>query len=158
VMTTGYAGILLGSETDAQFIRNYQNNYGNSDGSNPGGHEALDSVARNNIVVDAAMAGLGTIAGLNVRFEDNTVVNAARTAQGAFRAAPNQYGTRPDQVVFKNNVVVLDPSSARPLVYLYQFSGSLTSDHNIWFSPNGSYQFWREFSSGGSSYWTSLAQ
>ena len=32
-------------------------------------HEAIDSIARNNIVVDAALAGLGSIAGDNVRFE-----------------------------------------------------------------------------------------
>jgi len=136
VVNTGYAGILLGSETDLEFIRNYQGNYGDSNGSNPLGHEALDSVARNNIVVNAAMAGLGSIAGHNVTFVNNTLVNVARTNQGGFRIAPNQFGTLPSAVVFKNNVVILDPASTRPLVYFYR-SCDVTSDHNIWFSDGG---------------------
>jgi hypothetical protein len=140
VVNTGYAGILLGSETDVEFIRNYQGNYGDSDGSNPLGHEALNSVARNNIVVNAAMAGLGTIAGNNVRFLNNTLVNVARTNQGAFRAAPNQFGTLPTSVVFKNNVVILDPTSTRPLVYLYK-SCDVTSNSNLWFSDGGPSNF-----------------
>src|SRR5205085_911334 len=38
------------------------------------------------------------------------------------------------------------------------FTGALVSDHNVWYSPNGSYQFWREFTSGSSTYWTSLTE
>ena len=140
VVNTGYAGILLGSETDLQFIRNYQGNYGDSDGTNAFGHEALNSVARNNIVVNAAMAGLGSIAGHNVSFVNNTLVNVARTNQGGFRIAPNQFGTLPSSVTFKNNVVILDPASTRPLVYLYK-SCDVTSNHNLWFSDGGPYQF-----------------
>jgi hypothetical protein len=145
VVNTGQVGILLGSETDAQFMRNGV------------AHEAIDSIARNNVVVGTAMAGLGSIAGLNVRFENNTVVDAARTAQGAFRLATNQFGTSPEQVLFKNNVVALEASSVRPLVYTYQFTGTLVSDRNVWFSPNGRYEFWRE-TSAGTTRWTSLAQ
>lgn len=136
VINTGFAGILLGSETDAEFIRNFNGNYGDSNGSNDGGYEALNSIARNNIVVNTAMAGLGTIAGHAVTFVNNTLVNVARTNQGAFRAATNQHGTAPDAIVFKNNVVILDPASSRPLVYLFR-SCAITSDHNIWFSDGG---------------------
>lgn len=136
VVNTGYAGILLGSETDLAFIRNFNGNYGDSDHTNDGGYEALNSIARNNIVVNTAMAGLGTIAGHKVTFVNNTLVNVARTNQGAFRAAPNQHGTVPDAIVFKNNVVILDPASTRPLVYLYK-SCAITSNHNIWFSDGG---------------------
>ena len=46
VERTGYSGILVGSESDAAFMR---------DGVQ---HEAIDSTARNNIVIDAAYAGL----------------------------------------------------------------------------------------------------
>lgn len=155
VVNTAYAGILLGSETDAEFIRNHAGNYGDSDGSNPEGHEALDSVARNNIVVNAGMAGVGTVAGRNVEFFNNTLVNVARTHQGAFRAAPNQHGTLPQQFTFKNNVAILDASSSRPLVYLSKACG-LTSDHNLWFSTGGPYSFVLDSTPCGSATYSSL--
>ena len=136
VRNTGGAGILLGSETDREFMRNGAR------------YEASDSVARNNIIVNSAWAGLGTIAGDGVRFENNTIVNAARKAQGAFRAAPNQRGVSARAVVFKNNVVILDPASARPLVYLYKFTGTLVSNRNAWFGPNNATPFWVESASG----------
>jgi len=68
VQHTGHAGILLGSESGAQYMRNAAL------------HEAIDSVARNNIVIDTALAGLGSIAGDSVRFENNTVMSAAKNA------------------------------------------------------------------------------
>lgn len=141
---TGHAGILVGSESAAEYMRNGVL------------HEAIDSVARNNIVVDAAMAGLGSIAGDNVRFENNTVINAARAGQAVFRAAPNQYQTPARNIVLKNNVLVLSSSSSRPMIHLYNVTGSFVSDSNTWFSPSGRYAFWRESPSGPNSYWSSL--
>lgn len=146
VERTGLAGILLGEETDVEFMRNGVV------------HEAIDSVARNNVVVDTGGAGLGTWAGRNVRFENNTVVRAAGESQAAFYVRPNLVGTPAEQVEFKNNIVTLDPDSTRPLVQLVDFFGTLDSDHNLWFSAAGSYRFWRDFASGGSSHWTSLLQ
>lgn len=144
VERTGHAGILLGSESAAEFMRNSVL------------PEAVDCVARNNIVVDTTLAGLGAIAGQNVRFENNTVVNAARSGQAAFRAAPNGYGTPARAVVLKNNVFVLDPASTRPLVQLYEYTDPLVADTNIYYSAAGRYDFWREFSTGGSSYWSTF--
>ena len=144
VERTGHAGILLGSESAAAFMRN---------GVLP---EAIDSVARNNLVVDTALAGLGSVAGDNVRFENNTVINAARSGQAAFRVAPNDYATPSRAVLLKNNIFVLDPASTRPMVQLYDYSDVLLSDHNIWYSAGGQYAFWREFSTGGSSYWSAF--
>ena len=143
---SGYSGILLGSESGAEFMR---------DGAL---QEAIDSVARNNIVIDTGSSGLGSIAGDNVRFEHNTVINAARTTQAVVRVAPNSYGTTTRNVTLHNNVLALAPGSTRPMVHFYNYSGPLTSDGNIWFSPDGRYQFWREFSSGSGNYWTSLSQ
>ena len=143
---TGYSGILLGSESDAVFMRN---------GVLP---EASDSVARNNIVVDAAYSGLGSIAGENIRFENNTVINAARVGQAMFRAVPNQYDTPTRGVALYNNIFVLTPGSSRPMVHLYDYVGALESDSNIWFSLDGRYQFWSESTAGANNYWTSLSQ
>jgi len=145
VASTGGAGILLGEETDAPFMR---------DGAV---HEAIDSVARNNVIVTTTGAGLGTWAGRNVRFLNNTVVNAARTTQGAVLVRPNLVGTPAEDVAFENNIVILDPSSTRPLVQLQDFSDVLVSRRNIWFSASGSYRFARDFAGGGGTTWTSLA-
>lgn len=146
VERTGYSGILLGSESDAVFMR---------DGVL---HEAIDSVARNNIVVDAAYSGLGSVAGDNIRFENNTVINAARVGQAMFRSVPNQYGTAARGIALYNNVFVLSPGSSRPMVHLYDYVGDFASDANIWFSLDGRYQFWSESSSASNFYWTSLSQ
>jgi hypothetical protein len=146
VERTGYSGILLGSESGAEFMR---------DGAL---QEAMDSVARNNIIIDTAYAGLGSIAGDNIRFENNTVIRAARVGQAAFRAAPNEYATATRRVVLLNNIFTMAPGSTRPLVHLFHYDGIPESDGNIWFSPDGRYQFWREAASGASNYWTSFSQ
>jgi hypothetical protein len=147
VERTGHAGILLGSESAAEFMRNGAT------------YEATDAVARNNIVVDARLAGLGSIAGDNIRFENNTVINAASGGQSAFRAAANEYGTATRNILLKNNIFVLAPTSTRPMVHLSNYAGGITSNANIWFSAAGKYQFWRDTTTGGTnSYWTSLAQ
>lgn len=146
VERTGHAGILLGSESAAQYMRNGAL------------HEAIDSIARNNIVLDTALAGIGSIAGDNVRFDNNTVINAARTGQAVFRAAANGYGTQPRNIVLKNNVLVLASSSTRPIIHLNNHAGPIVSDSNIWFSPGGRYGFWRDSTTGPNSYWTSLDQ
>jgi hypothetical protein len=146
VERTGHAGILLGSETAAQYMRNGAL------------YEAIDSTARNNIVVDTALAGLGSIAGDNVRFENNTVINAAKTGQAVFRAAANEYNTQPRNILLKNNVLALAASSTRPMLHLNNYAGAIVSDSNAWFSPSGQYGFWRDSTSGPNSYFTSLDQ
>jgi parallel beta-helix repeat protein len=143
VENAGYSGILLGSESDAQFMRN----------GTP--YEAIDSVARNNVIVGTGYTGLGSISGYNVRFQHNTVINAARIGQAAFRVAPNAYNTAARQVLLQNNVFTLDPGSARPMVQLIQYTDALTCDYNIWFHAAGRYQYWRETSTGNT-YWSSF--
>jgi hypothetical protein len=146
VERTGHAGILLGSESAAQYMRNGAL------------YEAIDSLARNNVVIDAALAGIGSIAGDNVRFENNTIINAARTGQAVFRAAANEYRTQPRNIVLKNNVLGLAASSTRPMIHLNNYAGAIASDSNIWFSPGGRYGFWRDSTGGPNSYWTTLDQ
>src|SRR5262249_17388253 len=57
----GYAGIVLGEDTDTDFMR---------EGAC---YEAINCVARNNIVVNTGAAGLATYSGSNIRFENNTL-------------------------------------------------------------------------------------
>jgi hypothetical protein len=146
VARTGHAGILLGSESAVQYMRNGAL------------YEAIDSTARNNIVVGTAMAGLGSIAGDNVRFENNTVIDAAKAGQAVFRAAANEYNTQPRNILLKNNVLALAASSTRPMLHLNNYAGAIVSDSNTWFSPNGKYGFWRDSASGPNSYFTGLDQ
>ena len=137
VERTGHAGILLGSESAAEVPCATGRCY-----------EAMSSTARNNIVVDTALAGLGSIAGDDVRFENNTVIDAAKTGQAVFRAAANGSTTQPRNIRLKNNVLALAASSTRPMVHLNNYAGAIVSDSNTWFSPNGKYGFWRDSASG----------
>jgi PKD repeat protein len=139
---TGSAGILLGQDTDLEFMR---------DGTQ---YEAINCVARNNIVVKAEGAGLGTCSGNNIRFENNTLMDVARTYHAGFYVATNSRDVRSRQVLFKNNIVVV--TGTRPMAYIIKLSDALTSDSNIWYKPSGSYEFRQESATNYDS-WPSLS-
>jgi hypothetical protein len=146
VENTGNSGILLGQDSGAEYMR---------DGAV---YEAIDCTARNNIIVNTSAAGIGTYAGYNVRFYNNTLINVAKIYQAGFYVVPNSRGVQSERVVFKNNIVVVDVNSERPLIHTVNLNDQLVCDWNIWFSPRGSYQFWRESSSSNAyNYWQSLS-
>ena len=93
-----------------------------------------------------------------MRFENNTVINAAKTGQSVFRAAANDYKTQPRNILLNNNALALAASSTRPMLHLNNYAGAIVSDLNTWFSPSGTYGFWRDSTSGPNSYFTSLDQ
>jgi hypothetical protein len=143
VERAGHSGILLGQDTDLEFMR---------DGTQ---FEALDSVVRNNVVIATAGAGVGTYSGSNVRFENNTLFDVARNYNGGFYVSINSREVSARQVRFKNNVVIV--LSDRPMVFMINLSDQLVCDSNVWFRPNGgNYKFWRESPSQGN-YWESFA-
>lgn len=146
IENVGLSGILLGQDSGAQFMR---------DGAV---YEAIDCVARNNVIVNTKAAGLGTYSGYNVRFENNTVVNAAQNSQAGFYVVTNQAGAQSQQVTFKNNIVILAPGSSRPLFHSVNLADQLNSDHNIWYSPSGNYRFWSESYTRGYYYWWSFSE
>ncbi len=138
----GAAGILLGQDTDLEFMR---------DGTQ---YECLNSVARNNVVINALGAGVGTYSGLNIRFENNTLYDVAKTYNGGFYIATNNREVQSRQIAFKNNIVVV--TSDRPMAFVINLADSITSDSNIWFRPTGgNYKFYREAGTQGD-YWTSF--
>ena len=142
VERAGHSGILLGQDTDLEFMR---------DGTP---YEALDSVVRNNVVIGTAGAGVGTYSGSNVRFENNTLYDVARSYNGGFYIAMNSRDISARQVRFKNNIVVV--LSDRPMVFVISLADQLISDSNIWYRPNGgNYQFWRETPTTGD-YWVNF--
>ncbi len=128
----GNAGILLGQDTDLEFMR---------DGNQ---YECRDSVVRNNIVINTQYAGIGTYSGSNVRFENNTVIDVAKQGQAGLYVATNGREIPARQVTFKNNVVVVN--STRPLAYILNLSDQLVSNSNIFYKPaaSGAYKFWFE--------------
>jgi len=138
-----YSGILLGQDTDLEFMR----------GGNQ--YEAINCVARNNIVVATGGAGLGTYSGSNVRFENNTLYDVARQYNAGLYIAWNSRSVASQQVSFKNNIIVV--TSSRPVFYSIGLSDQLASDANLYFRPSGgSYGFWVE-NGAAASYWTSIA-
>jgi PKD repeat protein len=143
VERTGHAGILLGQDTDLEYMR---------DGVQ---YEAINCVARNNIVMRTGGAGLGTYSGSNVRFENNTLYDVARSLQAGLYVVTNHREVPSQRVLFKNNVVVV--TSARPVFFVINLSDQLLSDHNLFYNPGGSYGFWRESGQYGD-YWGSLAK
>ncbi|MGH9764221.1 MAG: right-handed parallel beta-helix repeat-containing protein, partial [Blastocatellia bacterium] len=139
--THGYAGIILGQDTDLEFMR---------DGTK---YEAIDCVARNNIVAHTGAAGLGTYSGLNIRFENNTLYDVAREIQAGFWVVTNSRGVPAEQVTFVNNIVVIN--SGRPFLFVKDLADKLVADGNVYYSPIGKYEFRREISSKSSAdQWT----
>ncbi|HLG14440.1 MAG TPA: right-handed parallel beta-helix repeat-containing protein [Blastocatellia bacterium] len=143
IVNAAHSGLLLGQDTDVEFMR---------DGTQ---YEAINCVARNNVIVGSGGAGLGTCSGNNIRFENNTLVDVARNGQAGFLVAMNNRDVPSRQVTFKNNIVVV--SGERPLAFVINLADQLVSDSNIWFRPGGGvYKFSRETRDKGD-YWQRFA-
>ncbi|HUK88988.1 MAG TPA: PKD domain-containing protein [Blastocatellia bacterium] len=142
VVNSGYAGILLGQDTDEQFMR---------DGTQ---FEAINCIARNNIVVNAGGCGIGTWSGNNLQVENNTLYNVAQSYNGGLYNCANSRTVQSQQITFKNNIVVV--TSSRPMFYCIDISDQLMSDNNLYFNPNGGYGFWMETPSTGN-YWNNIS-
>jgi hypothetical protein len=113
------AGILLGQDTDLEFMRDKSR------------YECLDSVARNNIIADTQYAGIGTYSGSNVGFENNTIYEAAKQGQAGFYVVWNSREVPAQKVSFKNNIVIVN--SHRPQVFIFNLSDPLVSEANLYF-------------------------
>jgi hypothetical protein len=109
--------------------------------------EAIDCVARNNLIAGTGAAGLGAYSSNNVRFENNTLVDVARSGQAAFWVVTNSREVPSKNVTFKNNIVVVN--SGRPMVFLLNLAGGLNSDSNIYESLRGAAEFRREMTAEG---------
>jgi hypothetical protein len=131
VQNTGlFAGILLGQDTSLQWMRDKVK------------YEAIDCVARNNVVINTGVAGLGTYSASNIRFENNTLFDVAKDGQAALWVVRNRQSINPQHIVFKNNIVVMQ--STQPFVFVQHLTGRLISDSNIFYNPRGQYEFRRE--------------
>ncbi len=143
VERTGAAGILMGQDTDPEFMRN----------GTP--YEALNCIVRNNIVTQTAGAGVGAYSGSNIWFENNTLYDVARTYHAGLYVVSNTRHVASRLILFKNNIVVMN--STRPIFFVINLADALQSDYNLFFKPSGVYGFWRE-SAAATNYWPSLKQ
>ena len=120
---SGFAGILLGEDTDQEFMR---------DGSS---YEAINCIARNNIVINTGAAGLATYSGSNIRFENNTLYHVAENKQAAFWIVTNSRNVPAEQIALINNIAAM--SGSRPFVLIQNLAGRLDCDYNIYFDSGG---------------------
>jgi hypothetical protein len=133
VKDVGGAGIVNGFYTELEWIE---------PDANPGHFASIDTVVRNNIVVNAGQAGVGIYGALNAQVYNNTLVNPADDAQ-----APIQFGgyemwvsnTAPSYEHIAsvnpsvlNNVIVTNPENLTRMVDIREGSitGPLTLDYN----------------------------
>lgn len=124
IQNTGrFAGLLLGQDTDAEWMR---------DGAK---YEAMRCTARHNLIVNTGGAGMGTYSGDAIRFENNTLFNVARESGAGVWVGVNRRGVAARNVTLKNNIVVT--SGARPLVFLLNAEGKLDADANLYFNAKG---------------------
>lgn len=129
---TGHAGILFGQDTDLEFMRDGVKN------------EAIDCVAKNNLVVNAGTAGIGTYAGKNILFENNTVVNPTLIGQGAIWIVTNGREVPSEQVKFVRNVIVM--KGKRPMVFIRNLADVPVFEQNVYSNQDNPPLFRREIS------------
>jgi hypothetical protein len=130
IRDAGNGGILLGQDTDLEYMRGDVKN------------EAIDCAARSNLIVNTATAGLGTYSGLNVRFENNTVVNAACQGQAALWIVTNSRDVPAERVSFARNIICT--KGQRPLVFIKDAADVPKFEHNLYFNSGGPAVFRRE--------------
>ena len=139
IENTGGAGIVNGFYTELEWIE---------PDANPGHFASIDTIVRNNIVVDAGQAGIGIYGALNAQVYNNTLVNAADDAQ-----APIQFGgyemwvsnTAPSYEHIAsvnpsvlNNIIVTNPENLTRMVDIREGSitGPLTLDYNQYYGTS----------------------
>lgn len=132
VRHAGHAGILLGQDTDSEYMR---------EGAR---FEAINCVARNNVVAETENAGMGAYSARNVRFVANTLIDVAKVGQAGFWVVTNSRSVPAEQVYFHNNIVVV--AGNRPVMFVKDAAGLPDTNHNLYFCRRGAARFVREMS------------
>ncbi|MEW6128939.1 MAG: PKD domain-containing protein [Acidobacteriota bacterium] len=144
VERAGHAGILLGQDTDLEFMRD----------NTP--YECRDSICRNNVVISTNGAGIGTYSGSNVRFENNTLFDVAKVFHAGLYCVTNSRDISAENAKFRNNIVVVN--SNRPMVFVINPGSGFGANSNIYYKPaGGTYRFSFE-SPARTFYWESFAE
>lgn len=118
--TSHFAGLLLGQDTDAEFMR---------DGTR---FEARRCTALNNLILNTGGPGMGTYSGENILFQNNTLYNVARESGAGVWVGVNRRNVPAQNVAFTNNIIVI--SGERPYAYLLKTGPGLVADNNVYFN------------------------
>lgn len=132
IRRTGHGGIILGQDTDEEFMRDRATN------------EAIKCVAKNNIIVSAQTAGLATYSGREIGFYNNTLVDVAKTGQAGIWIVTNSREIPSEKVAIRNNIVAVN--SGQPVLF-FKDTGMPDSNNNVFSSGAGEPRFVREVSS-----------
>jgi hypothetical protein len=139
VEDTGGAGIVNGFYTELEWIE---------PAANPGHFASLNTIVRNNIVVNAAQAGVGIYGALNAQVYNNTLVNPASGAQALIQfvgydmwvsnTAPSYEHIASVNPLVENNIVVTSPNNLTRMVDIREGSitGPLTLDYNLYYGTS----------------------
>lgn len=139
IKDTGGAGIVNGFYTELEWIE---------PDTNPGHFASIDTIVRNNIVVDAGHAGIGIYGALNAQVYNNTLVNAADDAQAPIQfggydmwvtnAAPSYEHIASVNPSVLNNIIVTNPENLTRMVDIREGSitGPLTLDYNQYYGTS----------------------
>lgn len=138
IQDVGGAGIVVGFYSEAEWME---------PAANPDYYTSIDTIARNNLIVNPGMAGVGVYASQRPQVYHNTIVDAARVAQ-----APIQLGgvdiwlsdTDPyhhvasDHPTIMNNIITTAEDNDTRMVDVRQgsYSDGLTLDYNLYYSTN----------------------
>ncbi len=119
------AGVLLGQATNPALPFTYENE---------------DGVVRNCIMRDINGAGMGAQGALRPKFYNNTLLNVAKLDRAAIVFIPGTK-TACQDVEIRNNIVRVDPSSGRNLVWIYAggLASGLVADRNRYFGGSGQF-------------------
>ncbi|MBX9580976.1 MAG: right-handed parallel beta-helix repeat-containing protein, partial [Gemmataceae bacterium] len=136
-VVTATTGIVLGGDTDLVWFDTV---------ANPGLYENIDGTVRNNLVQGTTYAGVALVGALRPRVYNNTLVDVARTAQGAFYLDGMTHGAttaRTTDPTVVNNVATQTAASTRPAVVVRADggAGALTLGNNRYYDAGGAAQF-----------------
>jgi hypothetical protein len=139
VKDTGGAGIVNGFYTELEWIEPV---------ANSGHFASIDTIVRNNIVVNAGQAGVGIYGALNAQVYNNTLVNPADDAQAPIQfggydmwvsnIAPEYEHIASVNPSVLNNIIVTNPENLTRMVDIREGSitGGLTLDYNQYYGTS----------------------
>lgn len=141
VVNTGGAGIVNGFYSELEWL---------DPDSNPDFYASIDTIVRNNIIVDAGQAGIGIYGALNAQVHHNTIVNAADDAQAPIQfggyqmwvsnAAPSYRHIDSANPSVLNNIIVTSPGNLTRMVDIREGSidpaAPLMLDHNLYYGTS----------------------
>lgn len=144
IMEAGEAGILLGFYTDAEYF---------DTSTNPNYYECINSIARNNLIINTGGAGIGLFAAQNCEAYNNTVITASPKfhaplyfSKGDIWISNTKTATPPNQNVKVYNNIFIDKSGNADEDFTAQVrEGALTGtniiNHNIYHKTSGAAKF-----------------